>query len=307
MRADMKAEPEPTSPANSFEKPANKNAAVNETNSPKLPGTPCFTARVLVSPMPRPDRTVYLDAVTSAVDAYLEGVKESARPPETSSIGQVTLLVPHLNPSLDVYDRRFLLQLVWAVLSSTVTTHGYRTRVLIQGRRAFGAIPLSIAGLRRHFDADLDISASDWSRTIRSGDLEDERDLDDDDDAIIIISPTNAVSLPVINSVVDLVRRAKGRPVIIVNPRLDDVPSHSGVMQVSGRSTRLAFLQTIDDIFYLRVLFDPGSVCFQYRFFENLYLLLFPYSKIQTDRKTSFENCSPFHFFACQYDISFFC
>lgn len=231
----------------------------NTFSSRKLPETPCFTARVLSSPMQREDRQVYLDSITTATDAYLSKVRKVETPGQ-SPIGQVTLLVPQLNPSLDVYDRRFLLQVTWAVLSSTVTTHSLRSRVLVQGRRAFGAIPLSVSGLRQHFDADLAISAPDWSHSIRSGELENETDLDDDDDAIIVLSPTNAVSIPVIISVMELSQRAKGRPIILINPRLEDVPSHSGVMQVSGRSDRIKFLQRIDEIFYLRLLYDPGTV-----------------------------------------------
>lgn len=142
-----------------------------------------------------------------------------------------------------MYDRRFLPQLTWAVISFAVTTHGLRPRVLVQGRRAFGAIPLSVAGLRRHFDADLELSVDDWSRRIRSDDLEDLGEVDDDDDVIITISPTNAVSCPVVQSVAECVtQRANGRPVILINPRLDDVPSHSGVMQVSGRADRIVFV-----------------------------------------------------------------
>lgn len=255
-------------------------------------GTP-FTSNVLSSPMPRTDRAIYLSAVTSAVDTFLydalsgnnvtTGVdndkdevntdkattssintvsaSSATTTTTTSRIAQVTLLLPELNPSLDVYDRRFLLQVTWAVISSAVTTHGLRPRVLVQGRRAFGAIPLSVAGLRRHFDADLELSVDGWSRPIRSGDLEEVADVDVDDDVIIIISPTNAVSCPVVQSVADCVRqRAKGRPVILINPRLDDVPSHSGVMQVSGRADRIAFFDSFEQIFYLRLLFDAGSV-----------------------------------------------
>lgn len=231
-----------------------------EETSTLIPGTPCFTRRILASPMTRTDRSIYLQAITKSVDAYLHSILPLPSTTATSKIGQLTLLVPQLNPSVDVYDRRFLLQTTWAVLASTVITHKLRTRVLIQGSRAFGAIPLSIAGLRKHFDADLELSAEDWPQTIRSGDLEDINDLDDDDDIIIIVSPTNAISLPVVESVTDCLKRAKGKPIILINPRLDDVPSHSGVMQVSGRSDRISFLQTIQHIFYLRLLYDPGSV-----------------------------------------------
>lgn len=231
-----------------------------DADSPKVAGTPCFTKRILSSPMPRSDRQVYLDNVTASVDAFLTSFKEGNPSVTMPPVAQATLLAPQLNPSLDIYDRRFLLQLTWAAIASTARTHSLRTRVLIQGRRAFGAIPLSVAGLRRHFDGDLEASITEWPDTVvRSGDLEDVNDLDDSDEAIIVVSPTNAVSIPIISSVMDVVERAKGRPVLLLNPRLDDVPSHSGVMQVSGRAGRIAFLKTIQDVFYLRLLYDPGS------------------------------------------------
>lgn len=227
----------------------------------KIAGTPCFTPRILVSPMSRQHRSVYLNAVTTAMNAYLEGLKARSSTVTLPPVAQLTLLAPQLNPSLDIYDRRFLLQMAWAVISSTVRTHAYRTRVLIQGRRAFGAIPLSVAGLRRNFDADLKATLEEWPDTIvRAGELEENADLDDDDEAIILLSPTNAVSIPVINAVMDIVDRAKGRPVVLINPRLGDVPSHSGVMQVSGRADRLAFVKRIQTVFYLRLLYAPGSV-----------------------------------------------
>lgn len=205
-----------------------------------------------------------MSAVTNAVDAFLTAWKrDSALSSERSTVAQVTLQIPQLDPALDIYDRRFLLQAAWAVISATVAEHSLRTRVLVQGRRAFGAIPLSVAGLRRTFDGDLALSASDWpTDSIRSGDLEDPDDIADDDDLVLVLSPTNAVSVPVIDEVISLVKRAGSRPVILLNPSLNDVPSHSGVMQVSGRAARIAFLDSITNLFYFRVLYDPGSVSF---------------------------------------------
>lgn len=207
--------------------------------------------------MPKEKRDVYLRAVAEATAKYLSDLK----PGTSAPVAQVTLLVPQLNPELDVYDRRFLLSLTWAVLDVTAFSCRLRSRVLIQGTGAFGAIPLSISGLRKNFDADLKVSEGAWAaNTIRSGALENPDDLDDDDEIIIVVSPTNGVSIPVTDSLTDMVTRAKGRPVILLNPRLADVPSHSGVMQVSGRAERIRFLEAIDNIFYLRLLFSAGTV-----------------------------------------------
>lgn len=205
--------------------------------------------------MPGQHRLAYLDKATQVVHSYLTSTSIST---VDAPIAQLTLLVPQLNPALDVYDRRFLLQLTWAVARGAAEAK-LRTRVLIQGRRKFGAVPLSVAGLRRDFDADLVLSALDWPTVLRSGELEEEDDVDEEDDVFVVVSPTNAVSIPVINAVIDLVHRAQGRPVILVNPRLEDVPSHSGVMQVSGRRDRLRFLDSIQRLLYFRLLYSPGA------------------------------------------------
>lgn len=223
----------------------------------KIPGTPCFTSRIMASPMPSERRHVYLQAAAAATARYLADFQPGVSAP----VSQVTLLVPQLNPELDVYDRRFLLSLAWAVLDVTAFSCRLRSRVLIQGTGAFGAVPLSVSGLRRNFDADLNMSQEAWTENIiRSGALENVDDLDEEDDIIIVVSPTNAVSIPVIDNLTDMVARARGRPVILLNPRLADVPSHSGVMQVSGRAERMRFLENIDHIFYLRLLFSAGKV-----------------------------------------------
>lgn len=207
--------------------------------------------------MPTVYRDIYLSAAAEATAAYLSTFQPG---PSRTGVAQINLNVPQLNPELDIYDRRFLLQLTWAVIDVTAASCRLRTRVLVQGARAFGAIPLSIAGLRRNLDADVELSRDAWpEQMIRTGDLEDPNDLADDDQIIVVISPTNAVSMPVINSMIQMVERARGRPVIILNPRLGDVPSHSGVMQVAGRADRIRFLECITDIFYLRLLFKPGT------------------------------------------------
>lgn len=243
--------------------PSSPDSAVNSGKSTYfIPGTPCFTSQILASPMPRAAREVYLSAVTDAVDAFLSAWKRDASMSTVGpTVAQVTLQVPQLDPSLDIYDRRFLLQAAWAVLSATVAEHSLRTRVLVQGRREFGAIPLSVAGLRRTFEGDLALSASDWPPdSIRSSDLEDEAAIADDDDLFLVLSPTNAVSIPIIDEIISVANRVGPRPVILLNPRLDDIPSHSGVMQVSGRAARIAFLESIVDVLYFRVLYDPGAV-----------------------------------------------
>lgn len=207
----------------------------------------------MATPMPQTHREVYFSRAAAALQTHLV---EGTLP----SLSQITLLPPQLNPEFDVYDRRYLLQLTWALLSVPASA-GLRTRVLIQGARKFGAIPLSIAGLRRTLDADLALSRDEWPPDcIRTGDLEAMEDIADDDDLFLVLSPTNAVSIPVVDSLRELAVQARGRPIISLNPRLADVPSHGGVMQVAGRAERMNFLDHFEHIFYLRLLFTSGTV-----------------------------------------------
>lgn len=221
-----------------------------------IPETPCFTRNIMVTPMSRSIREQYLNAAADALSAYLKDYLED--PSSLSRLCQLTLLLPELNPSFDVYDRRFLLQYTWSLLRVS-SSLGMRACVLVQGARQFGAMPLSVAGLRRHFDADLEISLSEWpENAVRSDELEDLTAIDDDVDILFVLSPTNAVSIPVIESVSNLVAHVRDKPIVLINPRLDEVPSHSGVMQVTGRAERLELISRFTDVFYMRLLFDSG-------------------------------------------------
>ncbi|KAI0563712.1 Adenylate kinase/UMP-CMP kinase [Gracilaria domingensis] len=222
-----------------------------------IPTTPCFTKRIMATPMDRATRLQYLDFVAAAFKSYLQSYLNN--PSDVSRLSQLTLLLPELNPTLDVYDRRFLLQLTWALLRVTSSLE-LRACVLVQGARRFGAMPLSVAGLRRNFDADLELSRSEWpEKAVSSGELEDLKAIEEDVDIVLVLSPTNAVSIPTVDSVTNLVEHFKGKPIALINPRLEEIPSHSGVMQVQGRADRLRLLHSFEDIFYMRMLFDAGK------------------------------------------------
>jgi adenylate kinase len=104
-----------------------------------------------------------------------------------------------------------------------------------------------------------------------------------DDDVILVISPQNGrkqnlntmhsvvvlngrfgmaltvVNGPVVPLLEEMVRSANGRPLFLINPRLQDVPSGNNVMQVKGRAERRAFAATFRDIFAFRVKYPPAA------------------------------------------------
>ena len=52
---------------------------------------------------------------------------------------------------------------------------------------------------------------------------------------------------------------AKNQAVVIVNPVLQDIPSHSGIMGVRGRAERLSFVQSFVPGYHLRLLYYKGQ------------------------------------------------
>jgi Domain of unknown function (DUF1995) len=47
--------------------------------------------------------------------------------------------------------------------------------------------------------------------------------------------------------------------VVLVNPVLADVPSHSGVMGVRGRAERISFTESFEKAYHLRLLYFSGA------------------------------------------------
>jgi adenylate kinase len=50
-----------------------------------------------------------------------------------------------------------------------------------------------------------------------------------------------------------------GKKVVLINPILKDVPSHSGIMGVRGREERLRLQQSFETIYHFRLLYYSGS------------------------------------------------
>lgn len=205
--------------------------------------------------MPEEDRQTYIVAAAAAFRTYLES-------PSASSRGRVQLRVPQLDPSSDVYCRRFLLSLTWALVRVAAVQSGLRTRILVQKPGDFyGGLPLSVAGLARFLAADWRVSKDDWPEDmVRLGEMGRDERIADDDKVLIVVSPTNAISMPVVEDLQRLSVEAGDRRVVLINPRLEDVPSHSGVMQVSGRKERLQLLDSFQDIFTCRLLYQSAKV-----------------------------------------------
>jgi hypothetical protein len=175
----------------------------------------------------------------------------------------ITLLLPDLNPELDIYDRRFLLRLVWDVVALLVLERQQRVKVLVQGPSVSGGgLPLAVAGLLRYLNEDYQLSQESWNGKLAThvsiGTLEECED--GQEDTFVVITPTNAVSTPITERLEQLTQKYTDKSFLLINPSLKDVPSTNGVMQVRGRKERMEFLQTFEDVFYLRPLYKTGTL-----------------------------------------------
>ncbi|XP_062194932.1 probable adenylate kinase 5, chloroplastic isoform X2 [Phragmites australis] len=84
-------------------------------------------------------------------------------------------------------------------------------------------------------------------------------EVDKEDDMFILIAPQNAVGNCIIDDMRAMTDAAGDRPVILVNPRLKDMPGSSGVMQTMGRDMRLKYAASFETCYSFRLLFYAGS------------------------------------------------
>jgi len=62
----------------------------------------------------------------------------------------------------------------------------------------------------------------------------------------------------IVNYLEDMVKSANGRPVILINPKLQDRPSSNNMMQIRGRQERRDFADSFQTIYAFRLLY-PSS------------------------------------------------
>jgi len=174
----------------------------------------------------------------------------------------VRLLIPELDPQLDVYDRRVLLRAIWEIVIQLSVVEGKVVKLATQSPEKYGGLPISVAGLRKNLVADRALSAESWGdkiERVRIGDIG-PQGVDPDDDVFLLVCPQNTVGAPVIDDVMNMFEVSGGnKPFVLFNPRLGDIPSHSGVMQVSGRDHRIRFINEFEDVYHTRLLYRSGT------------------------------------------------
>lgn len=173
---------------------------------------------------------------------------------------QIDINIPELNPEMDVYRIGTLMELV-RELSLSFADDGKRVKVCVQGsmgQGAFAGIPLQLAGTRKILEF------MDWGDYGAKGAFINigavgASEVDKEDDMFVLIAPQNAVGNCIIDDMRAMTDAAGDRPVILVNPRLKDMPGSSGVMQTMGRDIRLKYAASFETCYSFRLLYYAGS------------------------------------------------
>lgn len=188
---------------------------------------------------------------------------------------QVKINFPEVNPAFDTYRVGTILEMVRQVVLALTLQEGKRVRVCVQqplGEGIFTGLPMSLAGMRPILEG------MDWGKALtaderaRPGDVKERRkealirfgciganEVADDDDVLIVIAPQNMVGAAVTNLLDEMCKAAKGRPVILINPKLGDQPSSNDVMQIRGRAERKIIENSFQDIFTVRLLYPSNG------------------------------------------------
>lgn len=168
--------------------------------------------------------------------------------------------IPELNPEMDVYRIGTLMELV-RVLALNFADDGKRIKVCVQGSMGEGALagmPLQLAGSRKILEY------MDWGdygamgTFIKIGSIGG-KEVSEEDDMFILVAPQNAVGNCIVDDLRAMTDAAGSRPVILINPRLKDLPASSGIMQTMGREKRLEYAASFENCYHFRLLYYAGT------------------------------------------------
>ncbi|KAI6682390.1 hypothetical protein NL676_036271 [Syzygium grande] len=202
-------------------------------------------------PHSREIRTYFYDDVLQATQRAIYDGKTRLK---------VEINIPELNPEMDVYRIGTLMELV-RVIALSFADDGKRVKVCVQGSMGEGALagmPLQLAGTRKILEF------MDWGdhgalgTFVKIGSIG-AKEVDEQDDIFILVAPQNAVGNCIIDDLRGMTESAGMRPVILINPRLKDLPGSSGIMQTMGRDKRLEYAASFENCYFFRLLYYAGT------------------------------------------------
>ena len=219
-------------------------------DSANVPGPDYVPARIPTmlnnTPHPREDRAWFYDDCTDTLVKAVTG-------PDRLTRCKAKVEFPELNVDGDVYRIGTLLELV-RELAMKLAADGKRVRVCVQGSMGSGVfqgLPLSLSGVARILEM-MDWGDADEfiSRGSIGGDVPQA-----DDDYFILIAPQNIVGYAVLPYIQEMEASAGDRPMIMINPKLDDVQSAGNVMSIRGRGDRREYVSKWETAYHFRLLY----------------------------------------------------
>lgn len=200
-------------------------------------------------PHSREIRNFFYDDVVRSVDrALIDGCDRIS----------VVCRIPETNDAFDVYRVGTLLEMVRAMVTSITKKDSSNVKVCVQqslGQGVFQGTPLSLSGVRRILERQMD-----WGEAesfVRLGQLGADV-VDEECNTYILIAPQNITGHSVVPLIKDMVEKAQAmgnKRIIMVNPKLGDLPSSGGVMGIRGRDERMAFVDSFITAHHFRLLY----------------------------------------------------
>ena len=216
-----------------------------------------------------------------AVDAAVEAAELCSNGKMTNRMS-LNVMFPECNPDMDSYRIGTLLELTRAVAIG-LAEQNLRVRVCVQasmGVGIFTGLPKTLSGVPTL------LQRMDWQSNegeenegmvgeyVRFGAIgkdhvvnthEDrEGNRIEQDDIFLLVCPQNMVGLEssIVGYLEEMVEAAGDRPVIIINPDLEDKLSSQGQQSVRGRQARLDFANSFESIFTFQNIYVSGTSYF---------------------------------------------
>lgn len=189
---------------------------------------------------------------------------------------------------MDTFRVGTMLELVREVSIRVAVVMGKRVKICVQGplgQGIFAGLPLMLNGMRRVLESmDWQARPGEMYEGLLAQDIKNPRtgevivkgspdgkvafgavgasDVDPADEVFLVIAPQSIIGASIHEPLSAMVAAAGNRPVILVNPRLQDRQSSGGVMSVGGRQERIDFAASFRDIYHFRLLYRGSTFMF---------------------------------------------
>jgi len=193
---------------------------------------------------------------------------------EISNRMKMTVMFPEMNPQMDSYRIGTLLELARGI-AIKLAEQNLRVRVCVQGSMGVGiftGVPKQLNGVHTILQR-MDWESGEGEQNegmvgdyINFGHVGKDHVVDGEkqDDVFILICPQNMIGLEssIIQNLEEMVEAAGDRPVILINPDLEDKVSAQGQQSVRGRQQRLDFTNSFKDVFQFQNSYMSGTSYF---------------------------------------------